>query len=72
MKNFNEEEVTKLIPTSKQKEGTPTRVMLGNLKILNPGESINQRITLQDMAKIGIGAPMTRLKVSLIECRRTI
>ena len=46
--------------------------MLRDLTILNPRESINQRIILPDMAKIGIGAPSIICKVNLMECTLTI
>ena len=46
LKQFKEEEVIEHIPPPTLKEGTPTRVMLRDLTILNPGESRNQRIRL--------------------------
>ena len=49
-------------------QSTPTIFMLKDLTILNPGESINKRIILPDMAKIGIGPPRTIWKVDLMEC----
>ena len=39
---------------------------------MNPGESINKRTRLSEMAKIGIGAPSIICKVNLMECTWTI
>ena len=46
--------------------------MLRYSTIFNPGVSINQGKRLPEMAKIGGGAPRTRLKGNLMECTRTI
>ena len=40
--------------------------MLRDLTILNPRESINQRIRLTEMYRIGIGDPSTRWDVNLM------
>ena len=72
LQHFNEKEVTESRPAPKIKEGAPTRVMLRELTILNPGESRNQKKILPDMDKIGGDAPMTRWKVNLMEYKRTI
>ena len=69
LQQFKDGEVTETIPstTPTLNEGTPTRVMLRESTILNPGESINERIRLPDMSKIGIGSPRTKRKGNLME-----
>ena len=47
------------IPAQTLKEGTPTRVVLRNLKILNPGVSRKESKILPGMAKICGGSPST-------------
>ena len=46
--------------------------MLREFTVLNPVESINQRIRLPDMDKINISAPSTRRKGTFMECTRII
>ena len=67
-KHPNDEEVTEPRPAPTLNEGTPTRVMLRDSKISNPGESRNKRTRLPEMPNIGIGAPGTRGKGNLTEC----
>ena len=50
----------------------PESTMNGDSTIFNPGESINQRKILPEMAKIGGGAPGTRWKGNLMGRTRTI
>ena len=68
MQQSKKEEVTEPRPTPTLNEGTPTRVMLRELTISNPGVSINQGEILPEVSKIFGGAPITRRKVNLMEC----
>ena len=60
------------MPVPKLKEGSPTRVILRDLKIFNPVESINQRKRLPEMDKIGGDVPSTKWKGNSMECTWTI
>ena len=46
LKKFREEEVTDPKPASTKKEGAPKRILLRDLTILNPVDSINKRVIL--------------------------
>ena len=68
LQQFNHLGSTEPKPSPTLKEGTPTRVLLRKLTILNTGESKNLRIILPEMARIGIGVPIKIWKGNLIEC----
>ena len=72
MKHSKEEEETEPRPAQTLKEGNPEIVILRDLKILNPGVSINQRKRLPEMAKIGGSSLGTRRKGNVMECTWTI
>ena len=57
---------TRCTPTLK--EVTPTRVMLREFKILNPGESINQRKYYQIWPRLVVGSPMHNMEGKFMEC----
>ena len=71
LQQFKEKEVTEPIPATTLKGGTPIRVMLRDLTIFNPVESINLKKILPYIANIGGGAPSTRWKGKFMECTWT-
>ena len=68
LQQFNEEKVIEPILVPTLNWGTPTRVMMRDLTIFNPGDSRNQRKILPDMDNTCGGAPSTRCRVNFMEC----